>query len=115
MQGLALSPQTQAAGYYDANQLAGIGGAQQGLNQSIYDQNIANFLEQRDWKSNQLGLLSNALSAATGGSSNTTMTAPNTNRPNPWAGAAGGAAAGSAFGPWGALIGAGVGYLGARG
>lgn len=122
LQGLALSPQTQQMGYYDANMLANIGGAQQGLNQSILDQNYNNFLERRDWRANQLGLLGNALSAATGGSSNTTMTAPNMNRASPWTGALGGAATGAAIGSAvpvigtgvGALIGAGLGYFGSR-
>lgn len=52
LQALALAPQTQQSGYYDANMLANIGGAQQGLNQSILDQNYANFLEGRDWGPN---------------------------------------------------------------
>lgn len=57
LQALALAPQTQQLGFTGANMLANIGGAQQGLNQSILDQNYANFLEGRDWRTNQLGIL----------------------------------------------------------
>lgn len=122
MQGLALAPQTQQMGFFDAQQLAGIGGAQQEMNQSQLSQAYQNFLEQRDWGANRLGLLGSALGTINGGFQNGAVTSPNLNRPNPWVGAAGGAATGAgmgmAAGPVGAgvgaLIGAGLGYFGSR-
>jgi hypothetical protein len=118
LQALGLLPQTLQAGYQPGQALTQIGAQGQALNQAQLDAQIRQFLEARDWQSNQLGLLGGALGSINGSYSSTTGANPN--YVNPWVSAAGGALAGagagasmgSVLGPYGALIGAGVGALG---
>lgn len=122
VQTLGILPTLDQAGYFGAQQLAGVGDANQQLTQQMLDANYGTWLEARDWQANQLGLLGNALNAVQGGFQNSASTAPNLNRPNPWAGALGGAASGAAAGSAipgigtgvGAAVGGLLGYFGSR-
>jgi hypothetical protein len=111
MQALGLLPQTLQAGYAPGQALYGVGSQQQALDQAQLDSKLSQWLEQRDWQKNQLGVLGNALNSINGGFQTGSTTGLNPNYQSPLGSAAGGALAGSAFGPWGALIGAGVGLL----
>lgn len=108
LQGIGMAPALDQAGYYGANQLAGVGDANQGLTQRVLDNNYNNWLEARDWQANQQGLLGNALNSINGGFQNGTATAPRAGS-SPWAGALGGAASGAAIGSAVPVIGTGVG------
>lgn len=116
MQALGLLPSTFQAGLIPGQALSGIGAQQQALNQAQLDQQYADFLEQRDWRANQLGFLGNALNAITGGFQNQSATATNPNYVSPGAsaasGALGGALTGASIGSVIPVIGTGIGALG---
>ena len=98
------------AGYEDAQMLSRVGADIEGREQNQKDFDYQQFLEGRDWDKNQAMFGANVAGGAPSG----TMTAQNTpmyRNKNPWGSALSGAAAGSAFGPYGALVGGGLGYL----
>lgn len=72
-------------GYSGANALMNMGNAQQQLQQNIYNTGYQDYLDERNWPAQQLGLLGNALNTNAG----TTTTAPNPNYQSPWQTAAG--------------------------
>jgi hypothetical protein len=90
--------------------LGGVGGQIQNQAQNLInaDRQKFNYYQNLPWQN--LGQYANLL-----GSFQTGQQTQTPYYTNPMAGALGGASAGSSFGPWGALIGAGVGYLGSGG
>ncbi len=83
------------------------GDYQRNLQQQQYDAQYKDFLEKRGWGAQQLGLLQGAMGMPTG----STQTGPG-QQSNPFGSALGGASIGANFGPAGALIGGGLGFLG---
>jgi hypothetical protein len=77
MSALGMLPQLNDARYDDARALMNIGQQQQALNQDVYDTGYNNYLDQRDWSANRVGVLSNALGAINGGTSTQTGANPN--------------------------------------
>lgn len=119
MAALGMVPQLNQAGYYGSAMLGQLGSQNQALEQQWLDANYGQYMDARGWDASQLQLLMQSLSAAQGG----TVTSQQPYQgPSPAAGALGGAATGAAagatFGPWGAVIGGGIGaiggYLGSR-
>jgi len=111
--------QLQAAGmagglagqdYMDANYLQGIGAQRQGLANQYLGNAAGQFNNAAQWPYEQLQRYGQVVQGGTGQGGTTTSTGQNQGGSNPFAGAIGGAAAGSSFGPWGALAG---GVLGA--
>jgi len=97
------------ADYLDAQQLQGIGAQRQGLSQQ-YLTNAANqFQGAANFPYEQLQRYGQVVSGGTGQGGTTTQSGGGGS--NPLAGALGGAAAGSSFGPWGAVAGGVLGVL----
>src|SRR5690606_20759544 len=63
---LGMVPGFNQAGYYGANQLANQGLLQQGTNQAGLDADYGQFLDQRGWQGNRLGLLARVLATIEG-------------------------------------------------
>lgn len=82
-------------GYYGANALMNMGNAQQQLQQNIYNTGYNDYLDERNWDANRLGLLGGALNTSAGNSSSST--GPNPNYQSPWQTAAGIAATAAAI------------------
>lgn len=70
-------PGLNSAKYDDARALMNIGQQQQNLHQSALDTGYENFIEQRDWDQNRLGVLANALGTVQGGTASSTGANPN--------------------------------------
>ena len=109
----AVGGQQQQNALQNAQMLAQLGAQQQGLDQAqlnwLYQNN---YLGPQQYQLQQLNALNSAVSGMPAGG---TASATGPGGPagiSPLQGAIGGAAAGSAFGPWGTAIGAGVGLLG---
>lgn len=116
---MGMVPQLNQAGYYGSAMLGQLGAQNQSLEQQWLDANYGQYLDARNWDVSRFQPLLQGLSAAQGG----TVTSQEPYQgPSPAAGALGGAASGAAvgstFGPWGAVIGGGIGaiggYLGSR-
>jgi hypothetical protein len=116
MDAARLAPSVAAAGYNDASMLGQIGSAQRARDQGLLDIGYQDFLDQQNWPVQNLGILSNALGAAAGGTGVSTSTMRGGGSTGGLQGALGGAASGAAIGSffpgWGTAIGAGVGGLG---
>jgi hypothetical protein len=97
---LGLAQRDQQMSNYD--RMMAFGGLQRGIDQSRADFSYNRPMDLLSWRANILGGM------PTG--STTTTKVPT--QKSPLAGAAGGAMAGAAFGPWGAAIGGGIGLLG---
>ena len=98
------------AGYKDIDYLSASGAAQEGYGQRDKDFAYDQFLEGRDWDKDNLMLASNVLGGAPSGAT-TTSSRPMHKKKDRFGRAIAGAGAGAAFGPWGAAIGGGLGYL----
>jgi hypothetical protein len=122
MQAAGMAPQLAAEDYTDAQALMGIGDVQRQYEQDLLNQQLQDYYQQINYPQQQLQLLGGGLGTAMTGALSQQAAGPNPYRPNPTAGALGGAASGaglgSSFGPYGALIGgllgAGAGYYGSR-
>lgn len=77
LQAAGMVPQYNDARYDDARALMNIGQQQQNLAQGAYDTAYGNFQEWRDWDTNRLGVLANALGTIQGGTSTQTGANPN--------------------------------------
>jgi len=111
--GADIAGQTQAGRYTDINALSGVGAAEEAYGQRdkdwAYDQTIA----ERDWDKSQTEWGANLLaSAPTGqqGWSSSPQFRRNATKDR-WGRALAGATVGSTFGPWGAVVGGGLGYM----
>jgi hypothetical protein len=123
-QALGMSPQLAQADYNDAQKLVGVGDARRGYTQDLANQSMQDFYGSQNYGWDQLNKLAGLQSSFLGNSGSTTQTGPNPYQTSPLAGALGGGMAGysagsmlgaSAMGgPWGALIGAGLGYAMSR-
>jgi hypothetical protein len=123
-QALGMSPQLAQADYNDAQKLVGVGDARRGYTQDLANQSMQDFYGAQNYGWDQLNKLAGLQSSVLGNSGSTTQTGPNPYQTSPLAGALGGGMAGysagsmlgaSAMGgPWGALIGAGLGYAMSR-
>lgn len=109
MQTMNLAPTLAGADYQDANYLQTIGAQRQNLANQYLGNSATKFEGAANWPYEQLQRYGNVVSQGTGVGGTTTMTGPK-QQSSPLAGALGGAAAGSTFGPWGAAIG-GIGGL----
>lgn len=107
LSGLGMVPALSGLDYQDALQMLNVGGMLQGQDQRYRDEDYGRFTEARDYPLKQLDVLGRSLGVNFGQTSQQQQ--PGT---SPIAGAAGGAMAGSAFGPWGAGIGGLLGLLG---
>jgi hypothetical protein len=115
-QSLALAPQTYGLGNQPALGLSAVGGQNEWLSQAQEDYDAAS----KSWGLNApWQAINNYANIVYGGSApGTTVTQTGSMPPKPdrtnamLGGAMSGAAAGASFGPWGALIGAGVGLIG---
>ncbi len=109
MQGISQAPSIANQDYVDAGALAAAGDPFQKYQLALLDTQYGNFTEAWDYPKQQLATLGTTLGAGYGN----TTTGP---APNKTAGTLGGAAAGaslgSSFGPYGALIGGGLGAVG---
>lgn len=74
---LGMVPQLNQGRYDDARALMNIGQQQQNVWQSAFDTDYGDFVEERDWDANRLGVLSNALGSIQGGTSSQTGANPN--------------------------------------
>lgn len=77
MGALGMLPQLNDARYDDSRALLNIGQQQQNLAQNVFDTGYDDFVEQRDWQANRLGVLTNALGSIQGGTSSQTGANPN--------------------------------------
>lgn len=77
MNALSAVPSLQSSRYDDARALMNIGQQQQSLYQGLYDQGYEDFRDWRDYDTNQLGILANALGSVQGGSASQTGANPN--------------------------------------
>lgn len=114
MQGLSMAPEISGLDYRNLSQLMGVGGMRQQMGQA----QIGDAQARWDFEQNKVRDMINQYQAWVTGNYGGTITQPSYS--NPAAGALGGAAtgagAGMAFGPWGAAIGAiGGGLLGGLG
>lgn len=113
IQGMLFAPQMANQDYYDATQLLGVGQQQEGLAGNYINDamNRYNFNQQQPWQNlqNYSGIVGGFGSQGESSSSTQSQSAP---KGNAIGGMAGGAMAGSMFGPWGTAIGAGLGLLG---
>lgn len=117
--GSLIAQQAGQSDLQDAAALEQAGKAIQGQTQQQLDDRYRRFLELRDYPEHQLQLMTQALMGIPGGSTGQIQTTLGPGG-NPWmmglGGALAGAGAGSAFGPWGAglgaLFGGGMGLLG---
>ena len=89
-----------------------VGREQRKLDQAQQDFNDQQWQEEQNYPMRQLAIQQGTLFGMPHGSTTTTTSTGGSGGSNPLMGAAGGAMAGSAFGPWGTAIGAGVGLLG---
>jgi hypothetical protein len=89
-----------------------VGREQRKLDQAQQDFNYQQWQEEQNYPMRQLAIQQGTLFGMPHGSTTTTTSTGGSGGSNPLMGAAGGAMAGSAFGPWGTAIGAGVGLLG---
>jgi hypothetical protein len=119
MAALGMIPGLNQASYYGSAMLGQLGSQNQQLAQQALDAEYNQYLDARNWDIARYQPLLQGLAAAQGG----TVTSQQPYQgPSPAAGALGGAASGAAvgstFGPWGAVIGGGIGaiggYLGSR-
>jgi len=108
--GIKATDAGRAAGYKDIDYLSASGAAQEGYGQRDKDFAYDQFLEGRDWDKDNLMLASNVLGGAPSGAT-TTSSRPMHKKKDRFGRAIAGAGAGAAFGPWGAAIGGGLGYL----
>lgn len=74
---LGALPSLNQAGYLGGQMLSQQGGLQQATNQAGLDTAYNNYLDERGWNANQLGVLTNALGAIQGGTSTQTGANPN--------------------------------------
>jgi hypothetical protein len=123
-QALGMSPQLANADYNDAQKLVGVGDARRGYTQDLANQSMQDFYGAQNYGWDQLNKLAGLQSSFLGNSGSTTQTGPNPYQTSPLAGALGGGLTGYGIGstlgasamggPWGALAGAGLGYLMSR-
>lgn len=108
MQGAAMAPTYQQMQMNQIDQMMRAGALTEDQAQRLMDAQKAqfDFYQQAPWQA--LGQYGNIIQGMPGGYGTTTGTPARGSRLQ---GAAGGAAAGSTFGPWGTAIGAGLGYL----
>lgn len=120
-QSLALAPQTAGMDYTDLQQLGNAGSVLDTQNQNLINADVSRWDYNQNLPKNMLDWYSGLVQGNNwGGSSSASAT--NVAKTNPWLSTAGGAAAGyatgaslgSTYGPYGALIGAGLGYLASR-
>lgn len=106
-QSASLTPMFNDMGRANIQDVLSVGGAVENQAQNLIgaDMNRYNFGQQAPW--DMLMNYSNIVNGLPGSYG----TAQTQTEPNPWAGAVGGGMAGSSFGPYGAAIGAGLGYL----
>jgi hypothetical protein len=129
IQGLMFSPQLAQADYMDASMLGQAGDAARNLQQQNLNDYLQRYNEQAFMPYTQLDYYRNNIMPFAGMGGTTTMTNPSTSSglggavaggllgytaAPAVAGALGGAEMGAAAGPWGALIGAGLGYMMSR-
>lgn len=62
-----MAPALNEARYYGADRLQQQGAGQQAWMQGLLDTDYGDFTEARDWNANRLGILTNALGAIQGG------------------------------------------------
>lgn len=110
LQAAGMAPTLANTDYQDIAALGDVGAQRQNLSNQYLNQANNLFTSNYQYPQQQLDNYGNVIRTGMGGGSSTTNTAPNPNQSNPLAGALGGAAAGSSFGPWGAVAG---GVLGA--
>jgi len=89
-----------------------VGMAQRKLDQAQADFDYQQWQEQQNYPMRQLAIKQGTLFGMPHGSTTTSTTTGGSGGSNPLMGAAGGAMAGSAFGPWGAVAGGTIGLLG---
>lgn len=116
MQAIGLAPSLANTDYQNYQALLGAGDIQRDWSQSQINDTIARWSEATGQPYQQLELLANGITGATGGGIARQQVGPNPNQANRTAGALGGALGGagmgSMFGPWGTAIGGGLGLLG---
>jgi hypothetical protein len=105
MQTMGMAPQLAQGDYADAAQLANVGAQKEALGEQKLQDDMNRFYFQQDEPVNTVQRYMQLLQGNYGGTSASTTPIYR----NRAAGAAGGAAAGSMFGPWGTVIGAGLG------
>lgn len=107
-------PTIEQTSLFPSQTIAGAGGVQQEQQQAELNTQYQNLFNQAEFPYQQLSYLANIIAAAGGGAG--TSTASTSGGGNMLTGAIGGgltgAGIGSMFGPWGALIGGGIGALG---
>jgi hypothetical protein len=108
---IGLAPTYNAMQFGNANAATAAGQLRQQQEQAQLSDLYQRFLQEQGWDASQLGVLGNALGTLSG--RQTTVSGPQ--GISGGQGALAGATAGSAFGPWGTGIGAGLGYLASRG
>lgn len=109
---VGLSPTLAETDYRDAQALMGVGDARRGLAQDYLNQANTAYQNYLNYPQSQLDAYGNVIRTGMGAGGTTTTTGNDGYSANPIAGALGGAATGfSVGGPWGALIGAGLGLL----
>lgn len=74
MGAIQYAPQFEQSRYLGADRLAGQGAVQQGWLQSVLDTDYGDYLDQRGWGGQQLGLLTNALGSIQGGTTSQSST-----------------------------------------
>lgn len=115
-QALALAPTINAAGYHDSDRLANVGAADEAYRQANIDEDIRNYYINQDVPYNALQRYSGLIGGNLGQTSTLSQPLNRNKASGILGGAASGASIGSAFGPWGALIGGvGGGAIGAAG
>lgn len=116
MQAMGLAPSLANTDYQNYQALLGVGDIQREYSQSQLNDALTRWQQQVSQPYQQMEILANGITGATGGGIARNQVGPNPNQVNRTAGALGGAASGAAmgsmFGPWGAAIGGGVGLLG---
>ncbi|MFY1969572.1 hypothetical protein ACOTHT_30700 [Achromobacter xylosoxidans] len=116
MQAMGLAPSLANTDYQNYQALLGIGDIQREYSQSQLNDALTRWQQQVSQPYQQMEILANGITGATGGGIARNQVGPNPNQVNRTAGALGGAASGAAmgsmFGPWGTAIGGGLGLLG---
>jgi len=111
--GADIAGQTQAGRYTDINALSGVGAAEEAYGQRGKDWDYDQYIEERDWDKSQTEWGANLLASAPTGQEGWSST-PQYKRnamKDRWGNAMKGATVGSAFGPWGAAVGGGLGFV----
>lgn len=101
---MGMAPEMYQLGLAPSQTLMGMGDRWQQMDQARIADAMKRYQFQQDAPWMQLGNLKNMIEGSYGGSTSMPYYS------NPYGGALGGAAAGSSFGPWGALIGGALGY-----